>query len=223
MAEIRWYGHTAVRIKAKEATIFVDPVDRSTGYGMGRQNADIVTLTGDPLGRNLDAIRPDYQVIDGPGEYEMHDVFVYGTRTYQDPNHGADRGYNTAYVFHVEGLKIGHLGNLGHTLSELQAEVLEDVDILMVPVGGETGLTYEQAAQVATDLSPRLVIPIRYATSIGDAGLGNLDEFCRKLGVEVPEAEDKLVIKPSDLGETTALKVLAPDSEPARRQAAAAR
>ncbi len=217
MAEIRWYGHTAVRIKAKEATIIADPVDRSTGYGMGKQNADIVTLSGDPQGRNLDAIRPDYQVIEGPGEYEMHDVFVSGARTYQDDAKGASQGYNTTYVFDVEGMKIGHLGNLGHTLSESQAESLEDIDILLVPVGGGTGLTYEKAAQIATDLSPKIVIPIRYATSIGDAQLGDLGEFCRKLGVEVPEAEDKLVVKPSDLGETMVLKVLAPDSDPVRR------
>ena len=217
MAEIRWYGHTAVRIKAKEATIFVDPVERSTGFGMGKQNADIVALTGDPLGRNVDAIRPEYQIIDGPGEYEMHDAFVFGTRTYQDDAKGAEQGYNTTYVFDVEGLKIGHLGNLGHTLSESQAETLEDIDVLLVPVGGETGLTYEKAAQIATDLSPKVVIPMRYATSIGDTTLGDLNEFCRKLGVEIPEAEDKLVVKPSDLGETMTLKVLAPDSDPVRR------
>lgn len=217
MAEIRWYGHTAVRIKAKEATIFIDPVNRSTGFGMGKQNADIVALTGDALGRNIDAIRPEYQIIDGPGEYEMHDAFVFGARTYQDDAKGAEQGHNTTYVFDVEGLKIGHLGNLGHTLSEAQAETLEDIDILLVPVGGETGLTYEKAAQIATDLSPKVVIPMRYATSIGDTGLGDLTEFCRKLGVEIPAAEDKLVVKPSDLGETMTLKVLAPDSDPVRR------
>lgn len=217
MAEIRWFGHTAVRIKSKEATIFVDPVERSTGFGMGKQNADIVTLTGDQLGRNLDAIRPEYQTIDGPGEYEMHDVFISGARTYQDDAKGAEQGYNTTYVFDVEGMKIGHLGNLGHTLTEAQAESLEDIDILLVPAGGETGLTYEKAAQIATDLSPKIVIPMRYATSIGGANLGDVNEFCRKLGVEIPEAEDKLVVKASDLGETMTLKILAPDSDPVRR------
>lgn len=217
MAEIRWYGHTCFRIKAKEATIFTDPVSRSTGYGMGRQNADIVTLSGDELGKNLDAIRPEFKVIDGPGEYEMHDVFVTGARTYQDDKQGAELGYNTTYVIEVEGMKIGHLGNLGHALNEAQAETLEDIDILLAPIGRESGLSDEKIAQVVTGLSPKIVIPMRYATDIGDKDLGDFAEFCRKLGIDMPEPEDRLVVKPSDLGETTRLVVLTPDSDPAKR------
>jgi L-ascorbate metabolism protein UlaG (beta-lactamase superfamily) len=217
MAEIRWHGHTCFRIKAKEATIITDPVDRSTGYGMGKHNADIVTLSSDELGKNLNAVRPEFQTIDGPGEYEMHDVFVTGGRTFQDDKNGAERGYNTTYVIEVEGLKIGHLGNIGHSLSEAQSEVLEGVDILLAPTGGEEGLSYDRAAEMVTELSPKLVIPMRYATAIGDRNLGDVQAFCKKLGVEIPQAEDKLVVKTSDLGETMRLVVLNPDSELARR------
>lgn len=217
MAEIRWHGHTCFRIKAKEATIITDPVERSTGYGMGKQNADILTISGDPLGKNLNAIRPEYQIIDGPGEYEMHDVFLTGSRTYQDDKQGAVLGYNTAYLIELEGLKIGHLGNIGHTLTDAQTELLDDVDILLVPTGGETGLSYDTAIQIITDLTPKMIIPMRYATPIGDKDLGDLQEFCKKLGVEVPAAEDKLVVKSSDLTDTMRLVVLNPDSEPAKR------
>jgi len=217
MAEIRWHGHTCFRIKAKEATIIIDPVDRSTGYALGKQNADIVTLSGDPGGRNVAAIRPDYQVIDGPGEYEMHDVFVTGGRTYQDNEKGAVHGFNTTYLIEVEGLKIGHLGNIGHDLTEAQAEELEDVDVLMVPAGGNDMLTHDQAAEMVTSLSPKVVIPMRYATTKGDSALGSVAEFCRKLGVETPEVEEKLTIKPSDLSETMRLVVLNPDGEAVKR------
>jgi len=217
MAEIRWHGHTCFRIKGKEATIVTDPVDRSTGFGMGKHNADIVTLSGDPLGKNLNAIRPDYRTIEGPGEYEMHDVFVTGARSYQDGQNGAEHGYNTTYIVEVEGLKIGHLGNIGHTLTEAQSETFEDIDILLVPVGGEEGLTYDMAADLVTSLTPRLVIPMRFATQIGDKSLGDVGEFCKRLGVEIPDPEDKLVIKNSDLSETMRLVVLNPDSEAARR------
>lgn len=217
MAEIRWHGHTCFRIKAREATVITDPVERSTGYGMGRQNADIVTLSGDSLGQNFNAVRPEYQTIHGPGEYEMHDVFVTGVRTYQDNVAGAERGKNTSYVIEVEGLKIGHLGNIGHVLTEVQAEEFEDVDILLAPVGGPDGFSYDMAADLVTTLTPRLVIPMRYATPIGDKSLGDVQEFCKKLGVDIPEAQDKFVVKASDLGETTQLVLLKPDSEPARR------
>ncbi len=217
MAELRWYGHTCFRIRAKEATVITDPVDRSTGYGMGKQNADIVTLSGDPLGANLNAIRPEFQTIDGPGEYEMHDVFVTGTRTYQDNDKGAVHGHNTTYVIDVEGTKIGHLGNIGHSLTEAQSETFEDIDVLLMPIGGEDGFSYDKAVEFATELTPKVLIPMRYATTLGDKSLGDLDAFCKKLGVEVPAAEEKFTFKASDLGETMRLVVLKPESDPVRR------
>ena len=217
MAEIRWHGHTCFRIKGKEATIITDPVERSTGFGMGKQTADIVTLSGDAAGKNLGAVRPEFQVIEGPGEYEMHDVFVTGSRTFQDDQKGTLLGYNTTYLIEVEGLKIGHLGNIGHTLTEAQAETLEDVDILLVPAGGAEGFTYDIAAELVTTLTPKVVIPMRYATEIGDKSLGDLQAFTKKLGVETVEASEKLVIKTSDLTDIMRLIVLTPDSDAVRR------
>ncbi|MDQ3444269.1 MAG: MBL fold metallo-hydrolase, partial [Chloroflexota bacterium] len=187
------------------------------GYGMGKQNADIVTLSGDARGANLGAIRPEFQTIDGPGEYEMHDVFVTGTRTYQDDSKGTEHGYNTTYVIEVEGIKIGHLGNIGHSLTEAQSETFEDIDVLLMPVGSDEGFTYDKAVEFATELTPKVLIPMRYATTMGDKTLGDLDAFCKKLGIEVPEAEDKFTFKASDLGETTRLIVLKPDSDAAKR------
>ncbi len=217
MAELRWLGHTCVRIKARDAVILMDPAERSTGYGIGKQAADIVTLSNDPLGRNLAAVRPEFQTIDGPGEYEMQNVFVTGARSYQTESRGDDRLYNTMYVVEVEGLKIGHAGNIGHILTEAQAEPMEDIDILFVPVGGEQPFTYDQAVDLVTKLEPKVVIPVRYRTSFGGTGLGELEPFCKKLGMDIPEPEDKLVVKPSDLGETIRLVVLNPDSDPVKR------
>lgn len=218
MAEIRWHGHNCFRIRAKEATVIVDPVHRATGYAMGKQNADIVVLTNSqPGSRNLTAIRPEFQTVEGPGEYEIHDVFITGIRTYHDSDSGKSLGYNTCYVIELEGLTIGHLGSLGHALSPDHVEALSAVDILMVPVGGGNVLPFEKAVDVVTELSPKVLIPMRYATPIGDKNLGELQPFCKQLGVDIPEAEDKLVIRHSDLTESMRLVVLTPDSEPAKR------
>ena len=218
MAEIRWYGHNCFRIRAREATVIIDPVHRSTGYAMGKQNADIVALTnGDEGSRNLTAIRPEFQTVEGPGEYEIHDVFLTGIRTYHDDQHGKALGYNTCYVIELEGLRIGHLGSLGHALLPEHVEVLGAVDVLMAPVGGGTVLPVERVVEMIAELTPKIVIPMRYATAIGDKDLGALDPFCKQLGVDIPEPEDKLVIRPSDVAESMRLVILTPDSEPARR------
>lgn len=218
MAEFRFLGHNCIRIKAREATILTDPVDKVTGYAMPKQTADIVSISHDHPGHsNLAAVKPEYRVISGPGEYEMHDVFITGIRTYHDNVKGNERGYNTVYLFEVEGLRICHLGDLGHPLSAEQTEAMEDCDVLLVPAGGDTTISPEQAAEIVGQLGPKVVIPMQYATEAGDTKLGSLDRFCKSLGVALPAAEEKFVVKQSDLSEAMKLVVLAPESEPARR------
>lgn len=218
MAEFRWFGHNCFRIKAREATVLTDPVGRVTGYAMPKQAADIVTLSHDHPGHaNLDAVRPDYQLVNGPGEYELHEVFITGIRTYHGDKKGKERGYNTVYLIELEGLVICHLGDLGHALTEEQAEAMAGCDVLLVPAGGGTVIEPARAVEVVGLLEPKIVIPMQYATSLGDTDLGGVDAFCKLLGVEVPAAEDKLVIRQTDLGEAMRVVVLTPESEAARR------
>jgi len=212
MAEFKWFGHNCFRIRAREATVLTDPVGRTTGYALPKQTADIVTLSHDHPGHaNLDAVKPDFATLRGPGEYEVHDVFVTGIRTYHDAVKGAERGYNTVYLIELEGMVVCHLGDLGHPLTEEQAEAMANVDVLLVPAGGGDVLDPAQAAEAVGQLEPKLVIPMQYATPQGDTKLGPLEPFCKELGVEPPPAEDKLVLRPSDLGDTMLLVALKPD------------
>lgn len=212
MAEFKWFGHNCFRIRAREATVLTDPVGRGTGYSLPKQTADVVTISHEHPGHtNLDAVKPEFATVRGPGEYEVHDVFVTGIRTYHDAGQGAERGYNTVYLIEVEGMVVCHLGDLGHPLTEEQAEVMANVDILMVPAGGGTVLEPAQAAEIVGQLAPKIVIPMQYATAQGDKGLGGLEPFCKELGVEVPAGEEKLVLRQSDLGEAMRLVALKPE------------
>ncbi|MDP9366113.1 MAG: MBL fold metallo-hydrolase [Chloroflexota bacterium] len=212
MAEFRWFGHNCFRIRAREATVLTDPVGRVTGYPLPKQTADVVTLSHDHPGHaNLDAVKQPYALLQGPGEYEVHDAFVTGIRTYHDEAKGAERGYNTVYLIELENLVVCHLGDLGHPLTEEQAETMANVDVLLVPVGGGDVLDPAKAAEIVAQLEPKLVIPMQYATAQGDKQLGGLEPFCKELGVEVPAGEEKLSLRQSDLGETMRLVALTPD------------
>ncbi|MFL5759391.1 MAG: MBL fold metallo-hydrolase [Thermomicrobiales bacterium] len=218
MAEFKWFGHNCFRIRGREATVITDPVDRSTGYTLAKQPADVVTISHDHKGHNnLSALKPEYKVISEPGEYEMHDVFVTGIRTYHDDKQGKERGYNTVYLIELEGIVVCHLGDLGHTLTEEQAEAMSHVDVLLVPAGGGDVINVNQAADVVGQLEPKIVIPMQYATAQGDKALGGLDAFGKALGVEITAAEEKFVLRQSDLLETMRVVVLSPDSEGPKR------
>ncbi len=208
MAEIRWYGHNCFRIRGKDAVVITDPVGKSTGFSLARTTADLVTVSSQkPEHANLNAIKPEFDTIDGPGEYEIHDVFVTGIRTFQDDAKGKELGFNTAFLIELDGMTICHLGDLGHALSAEDAEAMTDVDILLVPAGSK-GLDPARAAEITSQLAPKVVIPMQYATPAGDRDLTGLDLFCRNLGVSLPEPEEKLTVKPSDLGDTMRLVVL---------------
>lgn len=217
MAEIRWFGHNCFRIRAREATVLTDPVGRNTGYAIPRQKASIVTISHDHTGHNnIQAVRPDFKTVDGPGEYELSGVFITGIRTYHDASGGADLGYNTIYLIDLEGMTIGHLGDLGHPLTAPQIEEISRADILMVPAGNGPVISQEQAAEIVSLVQPRLVIPMQYNTPLGDADRDGIEGFIKALGTDVTEAVDKLTIKSSELQEATQLVTLEPQSETSR-------
>ena len=213
MAEFRWFGHNCFRIRSREATVLTDPVGKVTGYGLTKQTADIVTVSHDDPGHaNLTAVKPDYFAISGPGEYEVHGVFVTGVRTNHDTERGAQHGYNTAYLIELEGMLICHLGDLEQPLSDDQAEALTNTDILLIAAGGGTVIDPERAAEVVAQLQPKLVIPMQFATAKGDRELGDVADFCRHLGVELPAAEEKLTTRSSELTDQVRVVVLTPES-----------
>ena len=209
MAEIRWYGHNCFRIRGKDAVILTDPVGKDTGYSLAKTTADVVTISSQsPEHTNLNAVKPEFDTVTGPGEYEMHDVFITGIRTHLDEEKGKVRGHNTVYLIEMDGMTFCHLGDLGHALGSEDAEAIGDVDVLLVPAGSTT-LGPAKAAEVTSRLSPKVVIPMQFATASGDRNLASLESFCRNLGVDVPEPAEKLSLKASDLGETLQVVALA--------------
>jgi L-ascorbate metabolism protein UlaG (beta-lactamase superfamily) len=213
MADFRWYGHNCFRIRSKEGTVITDPTGGKTGYTLGgRPSADIVTVSHGHAGHsNLKAIKDDFALIDGPGEYEIHGVFVYGFRSYHDDQQGAERGYNTIFVLEMDGMRIAHLGDLGHALTPELTDALENIDILLIPAGGGEGIiSPERAAKIIGTIEPNLVIPMQFATGKGDANRAGIDELARHLGLDMPEPVDKLSIRSTDFDDAMTLVVMSP-------------
>lgn len=212
MAEVKWLGHACVRLRGRDVTVLMDPVGPETGYRPAKQRADIVTVSHPHPGhRYLDLVRPGYRLIEGPGEYEIKGTFITGIRTYHDAERGQQLGKNTVYVVDLDGVLICHLGDLGHSLSDEQAELLSEVDVLLVPVGGGSTLNAELAVEVVSQIEPRVVIPVQFRTEQGDAQRDTLDRFLRALGHTEVTPRETLVVRKGELGEAMELVVLVPD------------
>lgn len=176
----------------------MDPVPRSLGFRYNKQRADIVTISHDHKGHTAtDMISTEFKLVNGPGEYELNDVFITGTRTYHDEERGASKGRNTVYVVEVEGTTICHLGDLAHELTDEQAEAISSVDVLLTPVGGGPGLDASRAVAIVNQIEPGIVIPIQYRTEFGDKDLESLEKFLHEMGASDVEPIEKLNVRRS--------------------------
>jgi len=208
--EIVWLGHSCFRIRGREATIVTDPCPPSSGYAIGKPTADIVTISHPhPDHTYTKAIAGSPTVLDGPGEYEIHGAFVTGVTTYHDSERGADRGPNLAFIMEMEDIRVCHLGDLGHTPTAEQAEEMTGVDILLIPIGGDTTIDGPKAAEIVSLLEARLIIPMHYQTSATKGKLDPPDRFLKEMGVTASaEPLAKLAITRSSIPHETQVMVL---------------
>lgn len=176
----------------------MDPVPRSKGFRYNKQRADIVTLSHHHEGHTAtEMVSTEFKLVDGPGEYEISDVFITGTRTYHDDQRGALKGRNTVYVVEVEGTSICHLGDIGHELTDEQAEAISSVDVLLIPVGGGPGPDASRAVAIINQIEPSVVIPIQYRTDFADQELDSVDKFLQEMGVSDIKPLEKLNVRRS--------------------------
>jgi L-ascorbate metabolism protein UlaG (beta-lactamase superfamily) len=207
--DITWYGHSCFRLSDRGVTIVTDPPSDDMGYDRPRIRADVVTISHEHPGHNNRVgFRGGPKFFVGPGEYEVKGVFITGINTYHDARNGATRGRNTVFVFEIHGVTICHLGDLGHVPSQSQVEVLSDVDVLLIPVGGLHTIDGSKATEVISLIEPRLVIPMHYKTRVEKAKLQTLNKFLKEMGLAPTPAQPELKVTKSSLPDETQVMVL---------------
>ena len=215
--DITWYGLACFRIRERGVAIVCDPYQKTTGLTLPRLKADIVTSSHDQLGHNnIERVGGEPKVITGPGEYEVSNVFVTGATTYHRVEEGQPRERNIVFFFEIDGLTIGHLGDLGEVPKQREIDDLNlgEVDVLLVPVGGGNTLDPTRAVEAIGMLEPRLIVPMHYHhEGLNEKLCGPLepvDKFLKELGVPVPEIQDSLKITKSSLPDEAQVVLLNP-------------
>jgi L-ascorbate metabolism protein UlaG (beta-lactamase superfamily) len=204
--EITYLGHSSFRLKTKKAIIVTDPFDPAmVGLKFPKIPAELVTISHDHHDHNKhELVTGVRMVIDGPGEYEASDISIVGIETYHDNEEGKSRGKNIIYIYEAEGLRLAHLGDLGHKLSDKTIEDLGTLDVLMIPVGGFYTIDAGTASEMVRAIDPSVVIPMHYKIpGMKDETFGELsgvEDFLKEVGLPVEETE-KYVIKKGDIFE----------------------
>ncbi len=211
--EITWNGLSSFEIKASrpsgDVKIVTDPYQNTTGLRFSRTaQSEILLVSHDEEdANNTSAIGGEPYVIDIPGEFEVKDIFVFAIDAPLKREEKKKRVNNLIFRIEAEGMKLAHLGALDRPLTDNELQQLNNIDILMIPVGGERVMTPKVAAEAISQIEPRIVIPMTHGLPSLKEKLGTVDVFCKELGSCRREDISKFKIKKRDLPEEDMLIV----------------
>jgi L-ascorbate metabolism protein UlaG (beta-lactamase superfamily) len=196
--QVEWYGQSAFRLSAAEATVAIDPfadVSGLTARGIqfeyppiANLTADLVLVTHEHVDHNgVAAVAGTPAVLRSTaGHLDSPVGEVLAIASEHDPAAGTERGPNTVFAFELEGTRVCHFGDFGQAaLREEQARAIGSVDLLFIPVGGGPTIDAAQAREIVALLAPRWVVPMHYRTprigflETADAFLEQLDHVVR--------------------------------------------
>ena len=164
-----WHGHSCFSVVTDAGTAVFDPYADGKVPGLA------------PLSLTADAVycshgHDDHGAADKVALTGREPGFSVETvPTFHDDKHGLLRGRNTIHILSAEGLRVAHLGDLGHALKGAALEKVRGVDALLLPVGGRYTIDAKTARAVADAVGARVVIPMHYR--LGDMGFPVLEEL----------------------------------------------
>ncbi len=174
---IQWHGHSCFQVTAEGYSVVFDPYEdgKVPGCGPVRLTADAVYCSHEHNDHNARGL-VKLSGRDCPLKVEK-------IASFHDDRGGALRGPNTIHILHGEGLRLVHLGDLGHELTGPALDAVKGADCLLIPVGGYFTIDAATAKRVADSIGARVVIPMHYRLGrMGFDVIGTLDEFTKLCG-----------------------------------------
>lgn len=175
--KLTWYGHACFLVETAEGSVVFDPYAPGSvpGLTLPPLRADAVACShghrdhGYAAGVALSGRKPGFTLRTIP--------------CFHDDRGGALRGENRITVLEAEGLRLVHLGDLGHALSAEQLAAVGRPDVLLIPVGGHYTIGPAEAEALVRVLRPRLTIPMHYrGEGFGYDVIGPVEDFTGRFG-----------------------------------------
>jgi len=213
---IKYLGHSAFELSLESGKRIVFDPYTAGAFGTLRCSA----ITGD---FDLAVVSHDHEdhtcrgvlarsrhVVNEAGSVTAEGVKIESIATFHDERKGAERGKNLVSIVEAEGLRVAHLGDLGHMVAAKDSPALAGLDVMMIPVGGYFTIDAATAAKIANDLAPKIVIPMHYRTPKVDFPITPVESFTKLMSaVETPGTSEITVTKEA-LPARTKVVVLVP-------------
>lgn len=192
--QIKWLGHSCFRVECEDYAIVLDPFEPGSvpGFKDIEEVADQVLCSHEHHDHNYRAgvtLRDDGR---------KNPFTVTALPSFHDDCQGAKRGPNTIHLLEAEGLRVAHFGDVGVMPAPEVLEQLQNLDAIMLPVGGFYTVGPKEAQEIVKAISPRVVIPMHYRSDrFGFDVLGTVEDFLEGGGRWMRCDTDTLEVTPN--------------------------
>jgi len=204
--KIKWLGHAAFVLTSDAGTkVLTDPYksgafDGAVGYGPITETVDVVTVSHDHDDHNgLDGLPTGYEAVTTPGKHSVAGIDITSIKTFHDGRQGKERGRNLVHVITVDGIRVAHLGDLGHVLADDETRAIGRVDVALIPVGGYFTIEPKDAMAVVRQLRPSVVIPMHFKTPALNFPIKQVEDFLSLAGKHERPGKSEIEIKQENL------------------------
>ncbi len=169
---LTWYGHASFLIEAVVAgqatRIILDPFSPESGYDPIDEPADILLMSQDDdrFHSHAASVLGAPKIVIGRGlpdeGIHLGDLHVRALQVWEDT--ARTRNPNGMFHFTVDGVRIAHMGDVGHPLNDEECAALRGVDILLAITGGNHTIAIPALVDAIARISPRVVVPMHFQT-----------------------------------------------------------
>lgn len=157
-------AHSCFLLESKGYRLLFDPYDPCIGYPPPKAfNVDLVVVSHDHFDHNaVDQVPGRTTVVRGVAKRSYGPLTLSG----QVGWHGEGEGCDPVSLTLLEwgGRRLAHLGDIGRCLEPEQKEYFQDLDLLLLPCGGDYTIGGQAAAELVSQLKPKVAVPMHYRT-----------------------------------------------------------
>ena len=177
--KLKYHGHACFSMQFDcGARIVCDPFDPSVTFAPCTVECDAAILSHNHFDHNYTAsLCGDFETINAAGSFEVKDAKILSVPCFHDKEGGKLRGTNLVSIIEADGLKVAHLGDLGHMPDEKLMAALAGVDIMMIPIGGTYTIDAEEAEELIRETKPRVAVAMHFRTPDFDINITTCEAF----------------------------------------------
>ena len=181
--KLEYFGHSCFSLRFENGPVLVtDPFDESVGYPLCTVACDAALVSHDHFDHNhTQSLTGPFETISAAGDYEIGGARIRAMESFHDDKRGALRGKNLLFRVACEGLSIAHLGDLGHLPDAEQKSFLENLDLLLLPIGGTYTIDTPEAEALLRLIRPRHAVAMHYRTEACGFNIRSCADFAKDM------------------------------------------